>query len=544
NTLDPIQTPKSPTTPHPFYYQDLSSKFAENGIVCGAFNPTTSNKEQMLPAVIKTSKNADITIIDWQMKAIGEDGYIAKKAIVALAERDKNEGGRLRLICIYTGEDPAKVAATLTDFLVGEKYKATLEKNRIVFDDKLMTHWRLDVISKDKTEQELAGILIDSFAQLTAGLLSSAALCAITEVRDNTHNLLHKFNQKLDPAYLSHVLGLISLPSMREQAHEVAFDYAVGIIADEIKSKLQISDKIKGALSADIIKLWPNFFANSPGKGKLKFKIGKDGDHNISTSHLVELLECKDKSAVSDVLGRIGVTDSKNDAINALVDKIEKLADVDVDGAKVKAAIVSSKAFKNKKPIDNFEKSAILLKADDDDYSHIALCIAEATRRSQSDIKEFCSMSLKQGTILQASAEDYYVCIQPLCDSVRLKDDVSFVFIKADMHEFDFNLIVGDHNNVHKLKVKPNPKQLVNLTFTACEQEKMVVGIWEEEQIIFKTKCFHDIEENNPQTMDLVWVGEIKEGLSQSYVNQAAAAMSRVGIDINEWARLHKLKDV
>jgi hypothetical protein len=189
----------------------------------------------------------------------------------------------------------------------------------------------------------------------------------------------------------------------------------------------------------------------------------------------------------------------------------------------------------------DFEKSAVLLKAGCEDNSRITLCIAEATRRSHSDITIHCSMSLKQGTILQAkntAEEEYYVCIQPLCDSVRLKGDANFMFIKAIKDDKRFNLVIGDHNEAHKLKVEPHPKKLVNLTFLACEQDKMVVGNRDGDNIIFETKCGHANKEFEFQAMRLVWIGELKEGLSQYYVTQAGASLSRVGIDINEWARL------
>lgn len=46
---------------------------------------------------------------------------------------------------------------------------------------------------------------------------------------------------------------------MRENAHEVAFDYGIDLLAEEIKSDLQISSQVKKSLSKDVLQNWPNF---------------------------------------------------------------------------------------------------------------------------------------------------------------------------------------------------------------------------------------------------------------------------------------------
>ena len=48
---------------------------------------------------------------------------------------------------------------------------------------------------------------------------------------------------------------------MRDQAHDVAFDYAVELISEELKSTLQINEKVKKSLSKEIISCWPDFVA-------------------------------------------------------------------------------------------------------------------------------------------------------------------------------------------------------------------------------------------------------------------------------------------
>ena len=223
-SIEPKDDREKAPLKHKLYYQDLSLEFAKRGIVCGGFSPT-DDTHTSLDAIVNTSKNADITILDWQMQIAGEDGKLAVDTIKKIAELDIKDGGRTRLICIYTAENADDVAQVLASSV--EDLTPSKEKLTISFNKTGLSHWKIEIVNKDKQEVDLCEYLINSFTNLTAGLLSNAALSAIAAIRDNTHHLLHKFNKELDPAYLSHVLGLISSPDMREQANDVAFDLSL-----------------------------------------------------------------------------------------------------------------------------------------------------------------------------------------------------------------------------------------------------------------------------------------------------------------------------
>ncbi|HGY7412124.1 TPA: hypothetical protein ACNTE8_005437, partial [Escherichia coli] len=67
-------------------------------------------------------------------------------------------------------------------------------------------------------EKDLPNVLIKKFTNLTAGLLSNAALSCISEIREKTHGILTKYNNKLDTAYVSHILNLIKSKESRAYA--------------------------------------------------------------------------------------------------------------------------------------------------------------------------------------------------------------------------------------------------------------------------------------------------------------------------------------
>lgn len=485
---------------HEFYYQMLSSAFAKKSIVCSGFKPL-SNKEESIKAIVKTSKNADITILDWQMDGTEKDGSLATSAIIKLAKNDIDEGGRLRLIAVYTGEEIEKIISKLVISLT-ELFEPIQSNTTITFKDKKLNHWKIDVISKDTNEEELTIKLIDSFACLTSGLLSNAALSMIADIRDKTHNILHKFNKTLDPAYLSHVLGLISSPDTREQAHEVAFDYAVDLLSEELKSELQTSLKVKDSLSKEAMQCWPTYANSTNNMHYFRLKIGTEDPIMIDTEKMNTLLSELDSDQLTELLEKtLGIQPKDN---------------------------VS--------PIDRFKKESIQLTVlNNETTSLFELCAIESSRRDITTVGTH-SPVLKQGTILKKSDDNvYFMCIQPLCDSVRLKSSSSFSLLKISKSSKDFTHIIRNAGGHLKLKITPTPKDIRTYFFEPDEGKGTV-------RATNKTKSFvfHGKNEGSNDEIVFEWCGEFKQTVSQSIINGLAAQLSRIGFDTFEWLRLKR----
>jgi len=482
---------------HKLYYQDLSLEFATKGIVCGGFSPT-ENTPLSLDAIVNTSKNADITILDWQMQIAGEDGKLATDTIKKIAENDITEGGRTRLICIYTAENALTTAQTLTTAI--EVLCPTLTGLTISFSKSELSHWKIEIVNKEKQEVELCSFLINSFTTLTAGLLSNAALSSIASIRDNTHNLLHKFNKTLDPAYLSHVLGLISSPDMREQAHDVAFDYAVDLISEELKSGLQISKTVKDSLSKDILASWPTY-VNPKAKIKIfRMQLGSEPFVEFNNVIMKKLLCATQEQTLIDIL--------QEDIKMKTVDNIS--------------------------PLNRFKKKAIQLTVGSSDNTPLLdLCSLENTRRHVLTLGSHTPV-MKQGTILKNTADsNYYICIQPVCDSVRLSGEVSFSFMKIRITSSDFTHVIRSATGYLKLNISPVPKNITTFSFTANPKLKIICADKNENGIHVFTK-----DHVTPKhTVIFEWCGELKQAVSQSIVNGLAAQLSRVGLDSFEWLR-------
>jgi len=514
---------------HELYYQDLSHEFASKGIICGGFFPE-GNVDSSLKAIVNTSKNADITILDWQMQIAGKDGEFATDTILSISEIDISEGGRTRLICIYTAESAQDVANTLITSL--KNLQPELNSNTIRFNLPELTHWKIEVVNKaDKQEVDLCDFLISSFAGLTTGLLSNAVVSSIAAIRDNTHNLLHKFNSSLDPAYISHILGLISSPKMREQAHDVAFDYAVELISEELKSTLQINEKVKKSLSKDIINCWPDFIEEK--EDKETFFINLSGGETLSFNKIgmKQLLSAID---LSDTLNNIGM-EAGTKKIEALEETTKKLAG-ESDHSKIEPILNKNGAIKftekKAKPIKRFEIEAIQLSIHESTEEPLLdLCSIENTRRSQNTFLHRAP-TLKQGTLIKGGDGCYFLCIQPLCDSVRLQSKTSFTFIKVDevttpKGKFTHVLKIFDKTHL-KLSISCKATTVRTFDFEPDTSNKVVISSKEENQYFFN-EALGEIK--------FEWFGEFKQSITQAIVNNLAAQISRVGNDSFEWLR-------
>lgn len=501
-SIDTSITSQSQFENHNLYYQALSSAFAAKGIICNGLKPL-DEYEETKKVILNSSKNADITILDWQMDADSNDGKLATETIIDILKADLDIKGRLRLIVIYTAANIDEVGILLDEKLKNKSYKCNLKESFITFNQQELLYCKIEIINKSDREEDLIDKIIDSFTKLTAGLLSNAALAAISEIRDKTHNLLYKFNQSLDPAYLSHVLGLISSPAMREQAHEVAFDYAVDLVAEEIKSDLQISQKVKESLSKDVLSKWPEHVARSSDV-KFFFKVGSFDTFEIDQERMSRILSIGNKEEFEKILDE--------EPQFPLDDRLKTIA----------------KTFST-------HQIEFSLNSDANDQ-HLELSAIQCTRRDIHNLKEHIPV-LKQGVIVRnRENKKYYICIQPLCDSVRLEEPTNFTFLrisKAGSQE-DFTHVIKHNTSTGHLKfnVKASSKDIFMFKFSPNENGKVVKAE--------KDKNSEYIFMESDTNIQFEWCGELKQPIYQQIVNDVCSSISRVGFDSFEWLRSKK----
>ncbi|MEA1229399.1 response regulator receiver domain [Acinetobacter sp. IRS14] len=474
-------------------YQELSECFAEKSILCTALKTFSGadSEEKTIVATFNLSKKADITILDWQMENNSDNyGKIAKGSVSKLIEYDVSCNGRLRLVLIYTSADIALVMNELLEEL-NQYHPERENETSIIFPSEDLKLCKILVINKTENIQQLVDTSIQEFAEMTCGLLSNATLAAITEIRDKTHHYLYKFNKKLDTAYLSHILSLITSEDMRESSHDVAFDYAVDLISEEIKSNLQISKIIKESLSRECLKKWPHHI-NPDNQAIHSFNVSERPTFSCNNERMEKFLTVIDE--------------------NELIDVLDELPKYPGGINKFKGQFIQ---FQLSSPSE---------------AAHLELSAIECLRRDILNLNEVIPV-LKQGTIIKKD-ETYFVCIQPICDSVRLTCATSFLFLKtADIGGIQFSHVVRkDRNQYEKVKFKPVSKEVCLMKF--IPDNKMIRAKREHGKFVF--------ESTNSEKFE--WCGEFKQAITQEIVNAVSGSISRVGFDSFEWLRLRKPK--
>lgn len=105
------------------------------------------------------------------------------------------------------------------------------------------------------------------------------------------------------------------------------------------------------------------------------------------------------------------------------------------------------------------------------------LCSLEITRRNLRYHSNIDNVSLKQGTLLLDAYNFVYLCIQPLCDSVRLHERADFLFLKGTLDNNDYNLLIEDENgNFYKIKMAAKAANIISLNFGVENGKGVVIG--------------------------------------------------------------------
>ncbi|HGG4489796.1 TPA: response regulator receiver domain [Salmonella enterica subsp. enterica serovar 1,4,[5],12:b:-] len=495
---------------HPLDYQELSLSFSEFGINCCAFRPDIERFGSITAAaeqIMKSAKRADITILDWSMdhKYGFPAGTLAKNSIERILQDDRELNGRLRLIIIYTGEPILQeIAQEVHDSIVSIDNAALIQDRTICFQKRDLEFCRITVIDKKDNADELRDEAISLFTDLTAGLLSNATLSAIGELRDKTHHILHTFNKQLDPAYLAHVIGLLSSPQVREKSYEIAFDYATDLISEEIKSNLQISGHIKENLCLDRLHDWVEYTNSGQQADYYEIGIGNAQPTGVGSARIKDLL-----NYVSEA---------------QLVTTLSSSPQIVRGGTSTKI-------------LETFSKQKIHLKLKGNGYlSHEALSAVECKRRDLMSLRAGTPLpTVKQGTIVKKD-DTYYICMQPLCDSVRIEHCTNFIFLRISVVEDGKNfthVLKNSQGDFIKFNIKPGSKDIYifNLKPDTVTNTVKAVNDGDDYKIIYKI--------NDAQEDSLIWFGELKANVAQAIANKLAEQISRVGLDTNEWLRRH-----
>jgi len=494
----------------------LNQEFAKKGVVCGFLRPvpTGQNRREIIKSAKITAARADVVILDWKMEdgdlnTKHTAGYTARTIIKSILAQDRGGNntfqakGRLRLIIIYSqSTDLAKIIQNIAKsintgnsgmhFTKEDAFTLTCDSTRICAFKKSggTTPKKADpLFARTLNIKQLTERIISEFTIITEGLLSNVAIMGLGLLRRNTHKILQKFSSDLDAPYLTHRAW--TEPVEEAQSHPIA------LLSSEIHDVLE-GHAVSDALSPEQIELWVR---------SLPKRVNSDFNSKLTGFNQDRLLS--------------------------------SLENMVIHGPQYEHHTPAWKSF-----LGRFKKN-------DKDSIITNLMISSDTGKKKD--REFAMLTtirshyntpppyLNLGTVIVKVSPpllpNYYVCIQPVCDCVRLKSERKFPFLKLDISkDGKIDLIIKDKDELLELTVNYKPYELENFIFQPEPKSKQILAEQEGKDWFFTGRPYSE-SLTNTKRIKYYWLADLKFAHAQRIVENFGSQISRVGLMESDWLR-------
>ena len=318
--------------------------------------------------------------------------------------------------------------------------------------------------------------LIKEFARHASGLVPSATMSALGAVREGVREVLAVLNDTLDAGFVSHRL---TLPSPDD-----ASDHLANLIVSELAS-IVLDDEARAACTdRSSVELW---------------------------------LSALDPSAVPapaspDILKVLNENGWGSDAIDALV-----------AGGHFASKKKAKAEFIELEP----EPTLFTVPSTTAELAHARFAERMATVHTYENSRP---ARLELGVIVRAAVgDDYLVCMQPLCDSVRLSGLTTVPFLPLSVVSGgDFDLTLVRSEVPIKLRVEMKPRKLVMIPFQPDAATQCILA---------KPGADGGARFTTDSGIDYEVVARLKPQQALRVAHQLATAFSRVGLNESEWQR-------
>jgi hypothetical protein len=468
----------------------VTDAFAQNGLVCMLLSPKTG--EEVGEKVVRAARRADLVVLDWVFGRV--EGKLALELVRKILSDDQPARRRMRTIVVYTGQtDLHGVAAQLRP-VIDEAYRdcelveheggLAMTKGPVratVLAKEHVTGLPPDLEERRVSFADLPARLRREFACLTTGLVTTVALASLAALRDDTHRILEMLGPGLDAAFLGH---RSALPDPDD-----AENHAVSLVISEIRAVVE-DNNVGRHVSAPVLKLWL-----ADGKRR-QFPFG-------------ELIDENKRLTLSEVTGMLthglGSEEGCEKVASSRHGKNYFYKTVKPNASKVFASTEEEAAHS------------------DDEF---------AIRMMLRTIYSQPSRRLQLGTII-TSEDNYKICVQPACDSVRLTGRRAFPFLQLSIagpsKRTSFVVNGEEAGSWVRLLLSLNPRDITMIEFDPG-QERAIKAVETNGKYIF----------TDAQGVVYDWVGILKTEVAQKVAVDLAQQFAQVGVDEAELVRLSR----
>lgn len=467
-----------------YHPKHLVESFARERMVCALYEPKKDFPTDSESEIFKLCERADVVILDWEFYK--EPGKKVMELVSGLAAAAKTSvPHHVRLCAIYTSTQNLKhIAQELYDHLhkldlgveTDGEYNLYAGSTRIVVLGKPSVGRPQDQVNAaEVAEADLAQRIILEFAAMHEGILPSMALHGLASLRTNTKKILDKFRREMDGAFLAHRGLILPDDDAFEQIPELLAEEALAVMVDCRIGQGDAKKLAEKAIDGMGIKTaWTTKTGDTSEPGKYAVKLLKEGPEKVR------------KKIVLDP-----------EALKALHDEL--------DTGKASAK----------------ERLAALY----------------ASRTQYGDER-----SLEFGTIVRYDVTNkekgnetrYAICLMPLCDCVRLKQNEWYQFpfweLRADNKGASSKGIVvelpADAGFVELFSMG-KPRDQLWLDYFQAGAAKMVLAEKGGDKFVFQGKV-----------RKIEWIAQLKPSHAQRIAHDIGTSFSRVGVLEAEWLRL------
>lgn len=508
---DPIGEGAREVDPHDLNAKALTDAFLENRIMCGIYKPDPD--DNMVQMSISAAIRADIVIVDWQLRGRLNGSKSAKDIIRALLTDDVAQGGRLRLVVVYTGQPNLNLLAKeLLEYLfekeslkifaidVNDSSVLVAPHTRVVFCNKAVT--KAAVVGDRKVdESQLPEVLIDEFAHLASGILPSTAMASISAIRESTHHLLAIFRKELDGAYVGH---RCMIPHAED-----AEAFLQRLISDELDTIVESAGSTMRYAGKAAVESWVEHLANDG----IEFQI--DAEHSMAIGDIIDVLnhDCEDQEKYDDSIASLmrEKTGASKNSCKIIIGNFAKI-------------FCSSENLQN-----------IL-----NEFSRLSNLKRESNSRFH--FREGWTPVLTLGSILRpmlseegkwpngVRRHELLFCVQPRCDSVRI-DGITgrgFPFMRLSKSDRKFQFVAKVDDVDSGYSMTPHLYDAMVFKFRPSTRNEAVIRARNIDGAFF----FFDAEGHKFE-----WIADVKDLPAQREVGVISARASSVGLDEHDWLR-------
>jgi hypothetical protein len=496
--------------PEDFDTQVVVRGFADRGMTCAVLAPSGGDPAGDTERFLSLSRRADVVILDWlidqnDLSSIeprpASQNRTSLQLMMEVLRRDFAVGSRLRLICIYSGaHDLSDVQANVVEAfklefpqqpVAAEPGCLDIADARIVFlakaDDRRSVATAL-------TPEALPARVVEEFAKFAAkGILPELALQSLSAVRDQAHRLLRRFRAELDPALLSH-RAMTTPADTEEFVVDLIGDELTAIVSNGHVTRLLDDYSVEGHVKRMLAGVGTTFYwkgGRSPGT------VATSIDASKATRILLE-----------------GVNSSHQYIEGGIV--AEKFSP---------ETSLSSLAMGG-------AETEVRSRSKDVDLEFAML--SSLSRDGSIDGGTTSPPELRLGSILclrassSGAGDRFFLCLQPLCDSVRLQGVASFPLLPLPEMDIDgnkFGLVVRE-GALRVLSHELRLGLLESSKFRPNKQTQTVLAKWERDEWVFVTGARR-----------YVWLGNLRTDKAHRLANSLGANAGRVGINEYEYFR-------